>query len=68
MDILEIQYSKNFTEENYNQAIQSVVGKMRNGMVEEKRKNIPVRVEEQVDLSEASRRLLQDTFGKLFYD
>ncbi|MEM7184892.1 MAG: hypothetical protein AAF518_28620 [Spirochaetota bacterium] len=63
IDALEIHLNKTFTGEDYNQAIQSVVGKIRNGMVEEKRKNIPVRVEEQVELSEASRRLLQDTFA-----
>ena len=63
IDRLEIHYVETFTEEDYNQAIQSVVSKIHNSMPEDKRKKVQVKVESEVKLSEASRRLLQGIFG-----
>ncbi|MEM7182038.1 MAG: hypothetical protein AAF518_14065 [Spirochaetota bacterium] len=64
IDCLEIYYEETFTEEDYNHAIQSVVGKLCNHMVVEKLNKVQVTVDPRVQLSEASKRLLQDTFGE----
>ncbi|MEM7179478.1 MAG: hypothetical protein AAF518_01090 [Spirochaetota bacterium] len=63
IDRLEVQYTEEFLEEDYNQAIQSVVSKFHNSIAEDKRKKVQVKIESKVRLSEASKRLLQDTFG-----
>ncbi|MEM7182039.1 MAG: hypothetical protein AAF518_14070 [Spirochaetota bacterium] len=60
IDQLEVCFSKEFTEDDYNLAIQSVVGKLYNSMPADKLKKIQFTVDAQVQLSEASKRLLQD--------
>ncbi|MEM7183758.1 MAG: hypothetical protein AAF518_22820 [Spirochaetota bacterium] len=62
IDVLEIHYVNTFSEEDYSQAIQSVVGKIYNSMPEHKRKQILVEIQAKVILSEGSKRLLRETF------
>ncbi|MEM7183757.1 MAG: hypothetical protein AAF518_22815 [Spirochaetota bacterium] len=62
IDRLEIHYIAGFSEEDYNQAIQSVVGKIYNSMEPKKRKQVRVEIQAKVPLSEGSKRLLQNVF------
>ncbi|MEM7184856.1 MAG: hypothetical protein AAF518_28435 [Spirochaetota bacterium] len=65
IDALKIHYVANFQEEDYNQAIQTVVNKVCNSMAQEKIKKLKVEIVKDVSLSEASKRLLQNTFGEI---
>ncbi|MEM7184737.1 MAG: hypothetical protein AAF518_27830 [Spirochaetota bacterium] len=62
---LEVHFTADLQEEDYNYAIQAAVRKIYNGMEPEKRKMVPVSIEPGVILSEASKRLLEDNFGSL---